>query len=236
MKIDILSVKIDSLSFSEAMIIVNSLVRQKKHSQIVTVNPEFVMMARRDEEFRKIINQADLAVADGVGLLWAAKRKGTPFRERITGVDLTWAICRLAAEKGYKVFFLGAKEGVARKASIRVKQRYPEIKIAGTYVGGPDDPATLYLVKRSKPDILFVAFGAPKQDKFIYHLKKMTNIPLAIGVGGTFDYIAGTASYAPKWMRKIGLEWLWRMITQPSRINRIITATIRFPIAVILNK
>lgn len=235
MKIDILGVKIDSLSFSEAMIIVNSLVHQKKHSQIVTVNPEFVIAAQKDEEFRKIINQADLAVPDGVGLLWAAKRKGTPFRERITGVDLTWAICRLASKKGFKVFLLGAKEGVAGKAARNIKHRYPGIKIVGTYAGSPDDPATLYLVKRSKPDILLVAFGAPKQDKFIYHLKKMTNIPLAMGVGGTFDYIAGTASYAPKWMRKIGLEWFWRMITQPSRINRIITATIRFPLAVIFH-
>lgn len=236
MKIEILGVKIDSLTFDECLVVAERLIRENRHSQIVTVNPEFVMSAQKDTRFREIINSADLAVPDGTGLLWAAKRKGTPLKDRITGVDLTWAICKLAAEKRFKVFFLGGKKGVAEIAAQKIREKYPELKVVGTYAGSPHDPATLYLVKRSKPDILFVAFGAPKQDKFISDLKKITSIPLSMGVGGTFDYIAGTAHYAPKWMRQIGLEWLFRLITQPRRINRIITATIRFPWAVWRNK
>ncbi len=232
MKVDILGVKIDSLSKSECLEIIERLIKQKKHAQIVTVNPEFVMTAQKDEKFRRIINRADLAVADGIGLLVAAQYLGRLIQERITGVELTWTISRLAAEKKYRVFFLGGEKGIAEKAAKKIKSQYPNLKIVGTYAGRPNDPATLYFIKRSKPDILFVAFGAPKQDKFIDDLKKIISIPLSIGVGGTFDYIAGVVPYAPGLLRKIGLEWLYRLITQPRRFNRIFTATVCFPWAV----
>lgn len=167
MKREILGVKIDSLTFAETIKKVDQLIVSSKSSQIVTVNPEMVMEAQRDKEFRRIINSADLVVPDGAGIMWAGNYLKRPFRERITGVDLTWAICKLAEDRGYRVFFLGAKKGIAREASIRIKKLHPRLKIAGVYAGGPNDKKTIENLNRTTPDILFVAFGAPKQEKFI---------------------------------------------------------------------
>lgn len=238
----ILGVKIDSISFADAIRKIDGLIVAQKPAQIVTVNPEFVMAAQKDIEFRKIINQADLAVPDGFGLILAGKFLGKPLKERITGVDLTWAICKLAEDRGYSVFFLGGREGIAKKTAIRVKKIHPRLKIAGFYAGKPGDQDTINNIKRAKPDILFVAFGAPKQDKFIYNLIHnptfhISHLPsLSIGVGGTFDYIAGITPLAPEWLRKLGLEWLYRLWAQPWRWNRIFTAVIKFPWAVLVSK
>lgn len=242
MKRNILGVKIDSITFEEAIRKIDSLVVKGKPAQIVTVNPEMVMAAQKDKEFRRIINAADLAVPDGKGIMLAAQYLGKPLRERITGVDLTWAICKLAEDRGYSVFFLGGKDGVAKKTATRIKKIHPRLNVAGYYAGRPGDKHTINIIRRAKPDILFVAFGAPKQERFIYNLinnKQLTtyNIPsLSIGVGGTFDYIAGVYPYAPEWLRKLGLEWLHRLFAQPWRWNRIITATIRFPWAILKSK
>lgn len=234
-KRSILGIKIESISFSEAIKKIDGFVVSKKPSYVVTVNPEFIMAAQKDREFKNILNKADLAVPDGFGLMLAGDYLNQPFRERITGVDLTWAICKLAEDRGYSVFFLGGKDGVAKIAAQRVKKIHPNLKIAGFYAGKPDDKNTIDRVKKAKPNILFVAFGAPKQEKFIANLINNTGnfVPaLSIGVGGTFDYIAGKTPYAPSFLRQIGLEWLYRLWTQPFRLNRIITATIRFPWAV----
>jgi len=236
MKRFILGIKIDSLTFTEAVRKIDSLIVAGKPSHVVTVNPEMIMAAQNDEKFRRIINAADLVVPDGKGIMMAGKFLGKPLRERITGVDLTWAICKLAENRGYSVFFLGGKDGVARKTAQRVTKISDRLKISGFYPGRPDDPQTIDIIKKSKPDILLVAFGAPKQEKFIYQLKNRVNIPLSMGVGGTFDYIAGVYPYAPLWMRKIGFEWLYRLWTQPNRLNRIITATIRFPLTMLKAK
>lgn len=151
---------------------------------------------------------------------------------------MAWAICKLAEDRGYRVFFLGAEKGIAKEASVRIKKLHPRLKIVGVLAGGPKDEKTVETLRRTTPDILFVAFGAPKQEKFISSLpSRISNFhPLAVGVGGTFDYIAGLHPYAPEWIRKAGLEWLHRLITQPRRWNRILTATIRFPWAVIKTK
>ncbi|MBM2820841.1 MAG: WecB/TagA/CpsF family glycosyl transferase, N-acetylglucosaminyldiphosphoundecaprenol [Candidatus Berkelbacteria bacterium] len=237
MKRNVLGIKIESLTFSEAINKIDLLIVNKKPSQIVTVNPEFIILAHKDPEFNKILNNADLSVPDGFGLILAGKFLNQPFKERVTGVDLTWAVCKLAEDRGYKVFFLGGKTGVALETSQRIKKLHPRLKIAGAYSGSPTDKRVYELIKKSKPDILFVAFGAPKQEKFIAELKNNDiYVPLSVGVGGTFDYIAGIYPYAPLWMRKTGLEWLFRLFTQPFRFNRIITATIRFPWAVLRSK
>ena len=234
MKKNILGLKIDSLTFAEALEKVDDLIVAKKPSQVITVNPEMVMAAQKDKEFRRIINQANLIVPDGKGIMLAGKFLGKPLRERITGVDLTWAVCKLAEDRGYGVFFLGGGVGIAKEVSQRIKKLHPHLKIAGFYVGFPGDEKTIELLKQARPDVLLVAFGAPQQEKFINGLKNQgINIPLSIGVGGTFDYIAGKYPYAPDWIRKIGLEWLYRLFTQPWRWRRIITATILFPWAVI---
>jgi len=241
----ILGVKIDNLKFSQVRKKITLFLDAKKLHQIVTVNPEFIMAAQQDAEFKKIINAADLSIPDGFGLKIGAMLGRQKIGERITGVDLTWEIAKLAAEKGFSIFLLGAAEGVAKKTARRLKLVHPNLKIAGTYAGSPNDKKTIEIIKAAKPDILLVAFGAPKQDKFIFNLKnnfsdfgfRISDLPkVAMGVGGTFDYIAGVVPRAPEWMRKLGIEWLYRLVKQPQRHNRIITATIRFPWAVICKR
>lgn len=237
----ILDIKIDELNFRKVMRKITDFCVGKSLRQIVTVNPEFIVAAQYDEEFKKILNSADLSVPDGFGLkigAWISRQK---IGERITGIDLTWEICKLAAERGFSVFFLGGKEEVAKKTSQIIKKLYPKLKIAGA-LSGQNDGATIKKVLGAKSDILFVAFGAPKQDKFIYRLKSSSlishhsSLRLAVGVGGTFDYIAGILPRAPKWMRSLGLEWLYRLIHQPKRLGRIFTAVIKFPILVLWNR
>jgi len=243
--ITILDVKIDSVSFKEALEKVQSLIKKGKRSFIITLNPEMIIAAQKDSEFREIVNDADLVTPDGYGLMLAARFLGQPLKERVTGVDLTWALLKLAEEREYRVFLLGGATGVAKKAAENIKRVHPRIKFAGISSVDPDDKDIFDTISHAKPDILFVAYGAPKQEKFINSLIhpvsnlefRISDLPkLSIGIGGTLDYIAGIVSYAPRWVRWLGLEWLYRLFTEPKRFNRIITATIRFPWTVLRSK
>ncbi|MEI6040280.1 MAG: WecB/TagA/CpsF family glycosyltransferase [Candidatus Berkelbacteria bacterium] len=234
--IKILGVKIDQVTFPEALAKIQAFLMVDEVHQIATVNPEFIVAAQNDEKFKEILNQTALNVPDGVGIGCAAWFLGKKIKERITGVDLTWEICKIAAEKGYSVFFLGAAEGVAEKAAFRVKLLNPQLKIAGTYAGSPDEEGLVQKINESGADILLVAFGAPKQEKFIASNKANLKVKVAIGVGGTFNYIAGNIAYAPVWMRKAGLEWLFRLITEPKRWKRIFNAVIVFPFLVLKSR
>jgi N-acetylglucosaminyldiphosphoundecaprenol N-acetyl-beta-D-mannosaminyltransferase len=236
MPAEILSVRIDPLNFTEVMEIIGDFLEDERLHQIATVNPEFVMAAQHDEEFLRILNGCDLNIADGIGLQIGAQILGTEIGERITGVDLSWALAGQAAERGHSVFLLGSGEGVAAIAASRMKEKYPGLKIAGTYAGTPDEPGLVERINDSGAMVLLVAFGAPKQEKFIFHNRERLVPKVAMGIGGTLDYIAGVIPRAPGWMRKAGMEWLYRLVKQPSRINRIITATVRFPVAVLLFK
>ena len=260
-KIKILDVSIDNLKFDQTVKIINNFVLVKKPRQIVTINPEFVMAAQEDTEFRNILNNADLAVADGYGLIFASRYfLKTPLYERITGVDLVLVLCELFAKRKYSIFLLGGQNGIAKKTAKILKEKFPGINICGTYEGTPKleqkkfmdfrsirmtdikpgsiDPnlEIIKYIKKARPKVLFVAYGAPKQEKFIARYKQLLNVPVMMGVGGTFDFISGAVKRAPKWMRSIGLEWLWRLFAQPWRFNRISTATIRFPLAVLKSK
>lgn len=236
MKTAILGVKIDNLDFKAVMAEITRFLNKDGLHQIATINPEFVMAAQKDAEFKNILNNVDLAVPDGIGLQWAAKFLRLKIGERLTGVDLTWEIAKLAAEGGYSIYLLGAKEGIAAQAAQKLKIVYPNLTIAGVYAGKPDEKGLVSQINQTKADILLVAFGAPKQEKFIYENHHKLTVKLAMGVGGTFDYIAGAATRAPKWIRTLGLEWLYRLICQPRRLGRIITATILFPLAVLRSK
>ncbi|MFA5052180.1 MAG: WecB/TagA/CpsF family glycosyltransferase [Patescibacteria group bacterium] len=237
---DILGVRIDNFTKEDVLQKVRHFLSTNGQKYIATTGPEFIMAAQRDAEFRSIINNADLSLADGFGLAFAARRAGQKLSARIPGVDLMVDICRTAAETGQTVFLLGAQHGVAERTAVRLIERIPNLKIAGAESGYRgwyrklDDAKLKEIINRRQPDILFVAFGQVKQEKWIFHhLPQLPTVKLAMGVGGSFDYISGKVKRAPKFMQKCGLEWLYRLCRQPWRLPRIITAVMRFSWAIL---
>lgn len=236
MRVDILNIKIDNLTGREAMKKAEELLNSSSGHYIVTANPEMIVAAQKDDEFRKIINNADLTLPDGFGLLLASRFLPGPEKlsGRVTGVDLVYKIAKIIAEYPVKrkIFFLGAREGVAKAAAEKLKKIFTGLEICGTFsgdAGEKGDRIAISIINQAKPDVLFIAYGAPKQEKWIArNLKKMPSVKLAIGVGGAFDIISGRIRRAPQWMRSAGLEWLWRLIQEPRRIGRIYNATIKF--------
>ena len=194
------------------------------------------MIAQKDINFRNILRRCDLTVPDGVGLLWAAKHMGTPLPERVTGSDGVPKIAERAAQTGWKLYLLGAAPGVAEKTADILRERYPGVQIVGTYSGSPAPEEEAEIVEKinaSGADILFVAYGAPEQDKWIARNTPRLRVKMAMGVGGSFDFIAGVIPRAPLWMQQMGLEWLYRLYLQPWRIRRMMRLP-RFVIAVLL--
>jgi exopolysaccharide biosynthesis WecB/TagA/CpsF family protein len=227
-RVHLLGLPVDNITYDDWLRLIGNWTAeagQPRARQVCTINPEFIMMAQRDVNFRNILRRAALCVPDGAGLLWAARRRGTPLRQRVTGSDGVPKIAAGAAERGWRLYFLGAAEGVAEKAAEVLRARHPALKIVGTYSGSPAPEDEDELVKRvnsSGADLLFVAFGAPEQDKWIARNLPRLNVRMAMGVGGTFDFIAGVVPRAPVWMQRVGLEWLFRLAFQPWRIRRML--------------
>lgn len=225
----ILGVKVDNLSQQVCLDKISLWLKQDQQRYIVTPNPEFIVYAQKDSQFKQILNQADLSICDGIGILLASKFLRRPLKQRITGTDLVKFICGLAEKQGIGVFLLGARSGVAQKAAEKLKKSYPNLEI-----GCSADESSMPVIDR--PTVMFVALGAPKQEKWISrHLRLMPQIRLAIGVGGAFDYISGNVKRAPLAVRKAGLEWFWRLITEPWRFKRIYQAIVVFPWLVLNN-
>ncbi|MBN1991069.1 MAG: WecB/TagA/CpsF family glycosyltransferase [Anaerolineae bacterium] len=228
----ILNIKVHALTKAHTLALIEEFIASGRPHQLVTANPEFVVAAQRDEEFRQIINRAALALPDGIGLLKAARfLKTTLLPERVPGSDLVVQLAELSHQKGYRLYFLGAQEGVAQKAVAKLKLCYPGLQVAGFYAGSPalaENEAIVRRILPTHPDILLVAYGAPKQDKWIARNLDRLQIPVCLGVGGSFDFIAGVAKRAPRWMQRLHLEWLHRLITQPWRWRRIWNAVPRF--------
>lgn len=202
---------------------------------VCTLNPEMVMIAQRDAIFRGVAQRAALTVPDGVGLLWAARQLGHPLPQRVTGSDGVPLIAQRAAQHGWRLFLLGAADGVADRAAAVLCARCPGLHIAGTYAGSPAPEAEDALVARvnaAGTDILLVAYGAPEQDKWIARNLPRLRVRMAMGVGGAFDFIAGVVPRAPLWMQRAGIEWLYRLYLQPSRIGRMMRLP-RFALAVL---
>lgn len=239
-RINILGVWVDGLDQQAALARLTDLIREGGFHQIVTVNPEFVMRAQQDTIFRNVLNHADLALADGSGIVWAARWLYGPGHvpERIAGVDTVEGLIALAAQHGWRVFFLGAAEGMAEQAAQVLRDRYPTLQLAGTYAGSPSDSEASDIVARvneGQTDVLLVAYGAPAQDVWIARHRQMLNVRLAMGVGGAFDFIAGETRRAPIWMQRWGLEWLHRLLQQPWRWRRML-ALPRFVVRVFWRK
>ncbi|MCC6173987.1 MAG: WecB/TagA/CpsF family glycosyltransferase [Chloroflexi bacterium] len=196
-------------------------------NQIVTVNLDFVSIAERDPYFRDTLNEAELAVADGMPLVWLSRVMSSPLVERITGVELVDDCCRLVKEVRGSVFLLGAAPGVAEIAAERLHARHPGLRVAGVYAPpfGPltdeENERILARISRACPDVLFVALGAPQQDVWIRRNRdRIGMVSVAMGVGGTLDLLAGRVSRAPVWMQRAGLEWLFRLLQEPRRLWR----------------
>lgn len=236
MKVDILGVKVDDVNIDEVLAQIERWILNPGKHYVVTPNPEFIVAAQKDEVFRKILNDADLSIPDGVGLKLSGKIKNT-----VSGTDLMEGLVKLAAEKGFVTGFLGGEDGVAKKTAECLKKKYPGLKVGFSGSGGEvngmgnkmedigyrketkiTDPKSNIPNPISIPstDILLVAFGHIKQEKWIAN--NLDNIPvkLAMGVGGAFDYLSGRVPRAPAWLRNLGFEWLFRLLIQPTRIKR----------------
>jgi N-acetylglucosaminyldiphosphoundecaprenol N-acetyl-beta-D-mannosaminyltransferase len=220
----ILGVPVDPVTYGETLDRIAAFVSGDRLHQICTVNPEFVMTAQDDSDFMAVLNQADLCIPDGIGLLWAARRLGAPLRERVAGSDLLWLIAERAAAEGWRLFLLGAREGVAARCADILSARYPGLEVVGTYPGSPrkeDNADIVARINASRPDILLVAYGAPNQDKWIARNRDaLPTVRMAMGIGGAFDFVTGEATRAPRWVQRLGLEWLFRLLREPWRWRR----------------
>lgn len=223
-KIDILGIKFDNVNMQEAINKCKGFVNSSNSNLIVTPNPEIVMTAKDNEDFKNIINSASLVIPDGIGVVKAANILGTPLKERVAGFDL---ICNLLElyKNGEKTFyFWGSKPGIAELAKKKMEEKYPKIKIIGVDDGYFDDAKKAEIIKKIrnlKPDILLVGTGAPKQEKIINELLPENIFKIGIGCGGSIDVLSGTVKRAPKLFIKLHIEWAWRLIKQPSRIGRM---------------
>ena len=234
----ILGVRVDSLSQTQAIARLLDLAASGRPHRVVTVNPEFVMRARRDPAFRQVLETADLALADGVGLLHAARFLGTPLAGRATGVDTLLGLAAPAAQRGLSFYLLGAGPGVAEEAAARLVALAPGLQIAGTHAGSPspaDEDGIVRRIRQARPDFLFVAYGAPVQDLWIARNLERLGVPVAMGVGGALDYISGRVPRAPAPWQRLGLEWLYRLLQQPWRWRRML-ALPRFALAVFVSR
>ena len=237
-QVSILGIPVDDVTYDEALARMAEFVSDGHPHQVVTVNPEFIMTAQEDPHFHQILRQAHLNLPDGQGLIWAAQLLGAPLRERVTGVDTVVRLAELSSQEGYSIFLLGAAEGVAAAAARQLQNRFPELRIAGTYVGSPAPDEEDQIVARIQdvhPDLLFVAYGAPRQEKWIARNLARLSVAVAIGVGGTFDFISGEASRAPAWVQRLGMEWLHRLAHQPWRWRRML-ALPKFGLLVLLQR
>jgi len=222
--IEIVGVKVDNVNYIEAEKKVQEYLEGDKLNMIFTPNGEMLLNAVKNREFENVLNEAQLVIPDGIGVVIASKFYGTPLKERVTGVDLTNRILAIAAERGKKVYMLGAAKEVVTAAADKVKEQYKGLNIVGIrdgYFSEDDEAEIIEDINNKETDILLVALGVPKQEFFIYNHRNELKVKLAIGIGGSLDVISGRLKRAPEFYQKNGLEWLYRLIQEPSRLKRI---------------
>ncbi len=224
-RVKILGVQVDAVTMAQAVERVESLIAAGEPSMVATANAEMLLNATHDDELKRILNAASLVVPDGAGTVWAARHLGKHMPERVAGFDLVQELMKVAPSKGWRFFLFGAAPGIADKAKAKAEALYPGIQIAGTHNGyfkPADEPDIIAQIKASRADILLAALGVPKQEKWLSKYKDELQIPVSIGVGGTFDVMAGVVKRAPLWMQRARLEWLFRAMLQPSRAGRLL--------------
>ncbi len=225
-QVTLLGVQVQAHTYNSWLAQIETWIKQgDRLHHVCTVNPEFFVIASQNEQFYRVLQQADACIADGIGVVWAARLLGKPLPTRVTGTDGLDKIAERAAMYGWRLFLLGAAEGVAEKAANVLRERYPRLQIVGTYAGSPAEqeaPSIIQRINDSQADILCVAFGAPTQDLWINQYRHQLCAKVAMGVGGAYDFIAAVVPRAPKWMQRLGLEWLFRLIQQPWRWRRML--------------
>jgi N-acetylglucosaminyldiphosphoundecaprenol N-acetyl-beta-D-mannosaminyltransferase len=226
-RVNILGIEIDNLSMDGALQRICGIVDEGPFSYIVTPNVDHLIKLKKDASFRRIYDGARLVLPDGVPLVWAARILGTPLRGRVNGTDLCVRLSSLASAKGYSIFLLGGSEGVAKRASEVLEKSLPALRIAGYYYpefGFDKNPEECLKIQKiiasSGADILFVGLGAPKQEKWIQEFGAGCKVKVAIGVGVSFSFISGDIRRSPLWMQRNGMEWLWRLLSEPRRLFR----------------
>jgi N-acetylglucosaminyldiphosphoundecaprenol N-acetyl-beta-D-mannosaminyltransferase len=251
-RVHIAGVPFDPVSYESALNFVGQFMESSGQAYLVTPNPEMVVHAKKDPIFRGVLERAALSIPDGIGIVWAGhylKEKATllgslariflkpasvrtVFPDRVTGTDLLEKIVERAQEKQWTMYFLGARSGIAEIAQERLLKKYPQAQFVGAYAGSPafeEEEKQIAQINQAAPQILFVAYGSPMQEEWISrNLSRMPSVKVAMGVGGAFDFHAGKTRRAPKVMQKLGVEWLWRVLRQPSRLKRIYRATAVF--------
>lgn len=236
-KLSIMGIRIDNKSMDEVMHTAEDKLSKGEKYIIYTPNTEIIMMCQKDPEFLNYMNKSDINIPDGIGLIYASKIKNHPLKGKVAGFDLSMKLLELAEKKQLKLYAVGGKPGVAEDALKNVHEKYPNIKIAGSYHGyfkgahlgqGGHDEELIVVdeINKQEPDILFVGFGAKKQEQWIEYNKDKINAKIIIGNGGTIDVLAGNVKRAPDLYVNLGLEWLYRLIKEPNRISRQIVLPI----------
>ena len=227
--VELFGCRVDRITMREAIARCGFFLAQGGPHYVVTADTSGIVIAQSDAEYRRIINEADLVTPDSIGVVWASRKFGQPLPERVPGVDTMDALCGLASAEGLRVYLFGAAPGVADTAAANLRTKYPRLTVAGTrngYFKATDEPGIIEDIRNATTDILFVAFGIPKQEKWIKCNLAATGARLAMGVGGSFDAFAGVVKRAPAPVRKMHLEWLWRTLSNPKKIRKAATLPI----------
>lgn len=224
--IAVLGVPFDNVTMDEAVKLIEQKIDESGYHQVATANVDFIMHALQDKALQDVLCSCDLVVPDGMPIVWASRLMGTRLKERVSGADLVPHLAELSAKRGYGIFLLGASEENSRRAAEALTSRYPSMRLVGRYsppqapLEEMDHDGILARIEAAKPDILLVAMGHPKQEKWLAMHRHRLKIPLCMGVGGSLDFLAGSVQRAPQWMQKAGLEWFFRAVQEPNRLAR----------------
>ncbi|MGQ0570838.1 MAG: WecB/TagA/CpsF family glycosyltransferase [Armatimonadota bacterium] len=217
---ELFGTQVHAVGMDEALAWVRDRIGGRAPAYVVTLNGALLVQAARDPTLRALVNGAGLVTADGIGVILAARILGVDLAERVAGIDLLVAVCQLAARSGYRIFLLGGAPGIAESTAETLRRQYPALNIVGAQHGffrPNEEEAVCAQIRGARPDVLLVALGAPRQERWIQRWSAALDVPVSIGVGGSFDVLAGRVPRAPRWMQRAGLEWLYRAVREPRR-------------------